>query len=94
MFGMGWETLSEVWDGCGHPLGGSRWVGGPTWRLWTVRETLGEVRDGLGDTRGNRDGLENPRVGPGQVWGTSGRSGMGQGPWERSGTVRRTLGGL
>ena len=72
-FGMGQETLGEVWDGCGHPVGGPGWVGGPTWRLWTVRETLGEVgtgrgnlvevRDGSGTLGMVWDGSEDPRGG-------------------------------
>ena len=42
------------------------------------RRTLGEARDGLGDTRGVVDESRDPRGGPGRVVGTSRRSGTGR----------------
>ena len=54
-------------------------------RSTTSWETFGEVQDGLGKCGSSkrslgevRDGLRDPRGGPGWVEGTSGRSGMGR----------------
>ena len=71
---MGQGTLGKVQDGLG------------TWgRSATGWKTFGEVRDGLGRCgTGNqtleevRDVSGDPRKGPGQVEGTSWRSGMGR----------------
>ena len=48
--GMGWWTLSEVWDGLGtlrvvwdgsgYLPGGPGWVGGPSWRSRTGQGTV------------------------------------------------------
>ena len=57
MSGTGWGTLLEVHDGMGDPLGGSGWVGEPSWRFRRGWETLEVVRDGSVD----------PGKGPGQV---------------------------
>ena len=68
------------------------WVGGPTKRSGTSRETLGEVRDELGWCGMGQgtlmevwDELGDPRGGPGCFGGPSGRSGTSQ---ETLGEVR------
>ena len=57
---MGRGTLGEVWDGSGHPEGGSK----------GVRVTLLEVRDGSVDPRGCQGLVEGPSWWLGTCGGT------------------------
>ena len=68
------------------------WVWGLTGRSGTNRVITGEVLDGLGTIAEIQDLSGEPRRGPAQVVGPSGRSGTGWGThgefWEASGDHR------
>ena len=73
------------------PPGCLGWVGEPSQRTGTGRETLGEVRDGSRVPREVRDELGDPWGGPGRVRGPSQRSLTGRGTlgevWDKSGDL-------
>ena len=54
------ETLGAVWDGLLDSRESLGWVGGPLRRSETVRGTLGEIRDVLGETLGGLGQIVGP----------------------------------
>ena len=68
---MGQVTQPEVMDGSEVPWGGPGRVVGPSGRIWTGRETLGEVRDASrrsGRGRGTIGVVLDGRGTLGKVW--------------------------
>ena len=66
------RALEEVRDGSGDPQERPGWVGGPSGRSGTGRETLGEVKDRsrVSPVGSGRDGGPSGRCGTG--WGSCG----------------------